>query len=834
MTSVMGLLHRLVVIWALALLPMTFAYVATTGIASAQQPPAGPDYDKWKSTAERATDAIEAARASTAALEDLRDQLAEWRDIFTAAQNINSNAIATTEAQIKALGPVPEDGSESPDITRQREEMAERLGRLTEPVKSAQLAYSQADGLIKGVDRIIRERQTEALLQLGPSPLNPKNWPAGLDAITNTFESVRTEIVTAWHNDIQRMETKANLPKIILLALLGSVLLIRGRFWTELAVRLALPQQATSAHWIISLLISLGEILVPFIGLILFSQALYSSGLIGLRGDLVLIALKPAFGIFLLARWLALRCFPRLETHRPPLALEVEDRRAGRLYGAAMGLIIAAFYFMLEIARVTAWSEAAINVVLFPVIVFAGLLLLRLARLLSKHSRNAATNKNTDTYRNRLTRLLANALFALAVLSPVLAAIGYFEAASSLMLPSLLSLILLAALLVIQRVISEVYTLIASNREGAADDLVPVLLSFGIVILSAPLFALVWGARVADLSEMWTQFTKGITLGEMTISPTIFLTLAVIFVAGMVLTRLLQGTLKNTLLPKTKLDAGGRNAIVSGVGYIGIFLAALIAVTSAGIDLSSLAIVAGALSVGIGFGLQNIVSNFVAGIILLIERPISQGDWIEVNGQHGTVREISVRSTRIETFDRSDLIIPNADLVSGTVTNYTRGNTVGRCIVSVGVSYSADTEMVERILMEIATSNPMVLMNPPPSVIFKRISTDSFEFDIRMILRDINWVMNITSEVNHAIAKRFAAEGIEIPYPQRNLWLRNPEVLVQGAKPADGSGSAGAPEEATPKPEPKPTKAEPQRFDDMDADGDADGDGGADGGGDAR
>lgn len=736
-------------------------------------------YEKWQSTANRAEEVIEVNRASEVAFEQLRSEIATYRDIFNRVRGENSDRIKTLESQLASLGPKPEDGSEeASDIARLRHHLEDQLAQLTVPRIVSEEAYSRANGLIAEIDRILRVRQTRELLARGPSPINPKHWPDAWKDLNRAITALKNELSFNLRSDVVREQLRDKGPAIAFSTVLGIVLLTRGRRWSERAgdYLRAMGGRGTGV-W--SFIVSLLRILLPWIGVVLLVAALSLTDIAGVRGSLLIERVPYWAAAILYFNWIG-RQFYLVNAAHGFRRLSQPVVREIRLYVDLLAVSLVLHDLVTLFSRVENTSDETRAVMGFPIIVMASLLLVRLRRARETSLESATTASGAPVRAagfSRLVEVTQKLLYLLGIASPLLAIFGYNNAAEALIYPAIKTLALIAVLVILQRFLSSLYGLITRQGSDVQDSLFSVIIGFFLAIVALPILAIYWGARVTDLTEIWARIVLGFDIGGIVISPSNFLTFIVIFAIGYTLTKLLQGGLRNSLLPKTRIDAGGQNAIVAGTGYVGVFLAALVAITGAGFDLSSLAIVAGALSVGIGFGLQTIVSNFVSGIILLIERPISKGDWIDVNGQMGYVRDISVRSTRIETFDRTDVIIPNSDLISGSVTNYTRGNTVGRVIVPVGVAYGTDTRKVEGILREIAKAHPMVLADPEPSIVFQRFGADSLDFEIRAILRDVNWVLAVKSEMNHEINRRFREEGIEIPFAQRDIWLRNPEAL---------------------------------------------------------
>tara|TARA_B110000093_G_scaffold118921_1_gene127350 strand:- start:821 stop:3118 length:2298 start_codon:yes stop_codon:yes gene_type:complete len=762
------MLHRWLLSLALCLF-VPFAAIAQTSELI--------DYDLWKSVATRAEAAVDGEAGTNEVFETLRTRIVNFRTKFAEARLLNAERITTLQAQLAALGPVPESGIEPATIASQRSEITQQLTTLQAPVQVAEAAYSRADGLIGEIDTIIRVRQADRLLSLGPSPVNPGNWGVALTDLSNAVTGLTAE--RRLFSDATALKTlRETAPVILLLLGLAAVLLTRGRRWV-VALDRYLRTFGRNGSEVWGFVLSLFGVIVPFLGVVALSFALVATGMLGLRGEELVSSLPVWAALLFGARWLADWLFPS-EDEDPLIPISVERRSTARADIYMLSFVVVLRSILDTLLTFGAISDVTEPVLNFPLTVLAGVFLFRIGQVLRSASQVVVDDdgeRKVTTF-SRIMRLIGLAAVILAVVGPLMAAIGFGQAGDALVEPAVLSLSVLGTVIVLQRFLADVYGWITGQGVAAREALVPVLVGFIILLSATPVLALIWGARIADLTELWSAFSKGFAVGDSRVSPSDFITFVVIFVGGYMITRLLQGALRNNVLPKTQIDKGGQNAIVSGIGYVGIFVAALMAITGAGIDLSSLAIVAGALSVGIGFGLQNIVSNFVSGIILLIERPISEGDWIEVGGQHGYVRAISVRSTRIETFDRTDVIVPNADLVSGTVTNYTRGNTIGRLIMNVGVAYGTDTKKVEGILREIAKAQPMVLANPAPFILFSGFGADSLDFEIRMILRDVNWSLTVKNDVNHQILARFVEEGIEMPFAQRDIWIKNPEALV--------------------------------------------------------
>jgi small-conductance mechanosensitive channel len=202
-----------------------------------------------------------------------------------------------------------------------------------------------------------------------------------------------------------------------------------------------------------------------------------------------------------------------------------------------------------------------------------------------------------------------------------------------------------------------------------------------------------------------------------------------------------------------------------------------------GVPLDRLTLVVSALGVGIGFGLQNIVNNFVSGVILLFERPIRVGDLIQLEGLFGHVSTIGIRASKVRTFDGSDVIVPNGDLVSARVTNWTLADKKRRIDFPVGVAYGTDPTRVLEILLQIAKEHPEVLEHPEPEALFRSFGDSSLDFALRCWTESDRGLFAVQSDLAVGINAALAEAGIEIPFPQRDLHLRSVDPAIHSATP---------------------------------------------------
>jgi potassium-dependent mechanosensitive channel len=325
----------------------------------------------------------------------------------------------------------------------------------------------------------------------------------------------------------------------------------------------------------------------------------------------------------------------------------------------------------------------------------------------------------------------------------------------------------------------------------------------GLVWLRVLTSVVIWGALLLFLLRVWglsaqgqdvllRYFYEGFEIGPVNIVPSQLVMALVLFAVLLSVVAWFKKQLDERWLRKSRLEHGARHATITVSGYVGAALAALISLSVAGVDFKNLAIIAGALSVGIGFGLQNIVNNFVSGLILLFERPIRVGDWVVVGNSQtqGYVKRISIRSTQILTFDLADVIVPNSQLISEQVTNWMLRDLRGRVCVPVGVAYGSDTALVKEVLLDVAEQHPAPIRDgslPEPRVFFLRFGETALEFELRFFIRNVDQRGAVISDINFAIDSAFREAGIQLPYPIRDLRAKSWLTTAAAAAPAPGS-----------------------------------------------
>ena len=268
--------------------------------------------------------------------------------------------------------------------------------------------------------------------------------------------------------------------------------------------------------------------------------------------------------------------------------------------------------------------------------------------------------------------------------------------------------------------------------------------------------------------KVWsTELFGSVTIGSI-------LLLLILFASVIIIERIVQKQLIRRFLSRTKLQPSLQFGLSRIIGYTLIAVGFYVAFQLVGVDLSSLAIIAASLGVGIGFGLQNIINNLVSGIIILAERPISIGDRIEVAGVAGRVTKIQLRSTTVVTNDNITMIVPNADFISNTVTNWSHGDPKVRIRVPVGVAYGSDLKLLQRLLLEAAAEHPKALRDPSPVVLFTEFGDSSLNFELGVWTQEMTATpIHFTSEMNFIIDQKLRENNIEIPFPQRDLHVRS-------------------------------------------------------------
>lgn len=746
-----------------------------------------PDPSSWQGILDSISQAIERPGVLNSEFDGF---LEETNAVSISAQSeVNRLEVQVEQlkAQLDELGPKPEDNgvAEAAEITEKRVALESEFAALDAKLKEAKVSLLRTQQIEERITTLRKDRffskielQTENLFTFG-------FWGrflAGFEGFGKSLGLLVTDSFSVLFNELSK-----NTSSQILLALFSLVFILIFMRARDMLNQFEVFESETQFGTLKSRFIRFcrSGVLVAILPY-LFYKLFSSLGLLTKRMDELLQGIVIVVGFVILA--ITLMHILTAKSEGRDRLLKVSDATSSRIRRIInSGLLIALFLAILNTTStaIIAPFEVAVGLSLMSSLVIAATCMLVLWALYKDNYLLGAEQKEI-----RFWRVLKFVSWILSFVIIATGLFGYVALGEFLAQQLLFGLVVIGSVWLLLRFVDRNFQPLIEAEIAAAESdagearkkntkqaliLGNGLINLGIYSAAGILLMLPWGYRTSDFYQIFNDAFFGFEIGGLRISIATILFAVVLFVIGYTITIALRSWLNNRYLPTTGLDIGVSNSISTVLGYLGFAIAAVLAISAAGFDLSNLAIVAGALSLGIGFGLQSIVSNFVSGLILLAERPIKAGDWVVTTGGEGTVTKISVRSTEIETFERATIIVPNSSLITDPVTNWTHDNKLGRIAIAIGVGYDSDPEQVREILLKCANENPRVLSIPQASVFFMDFGASSLDFQLRCFLSDINYMLTVQSELRFAILKALREANIEIPFPQRVVTLTSDE-----------------------------------------------------------
>jgi len=766
--------------------PSSPATAEASAPVSADTKAARAKLDGYKADLDQKELALQGRAHSDADLQNLRQQIDPIiADIRTVIEE-QTPKLEASKARLSQLGPKPKDGQpeESADVARDRAEREAAVAELDETQRLGRALLVQAEQLSAQISDLRRAGFARALFEQSDGIFSPSLWMNVIQALPRELRAQRIIFSDA----LEQLQRNTSMGVLLLLGLsIGVAIALyigrrsiaprlvkrdpgildparRSRLMAAVGVLLLGAGPAIAGSWIVWVAFDTADIFPPRLEQVV--------GAI-LRG-LAFLAFVRALIDAILA-----------PEHTSWRLISVSDVSAWRImnFSVTLATVIVAGKVLESFNKAIA---AALPITVITRAFFALAAVLILAELLRRFASRSTQDEAclgpyvpSEVDIGGPVRTLGWIVVAV-IIGSVLS--GYVALASFLVdqaiwVSIIVALLILSIALADEfiggslRGSSRIVTTLQANTGLRRRSLEQIgVLGSGIARLCLIIVAILlvlapWGVESTDLAASLRAVFFGFSVGDVTISLSSILIAAVLFAAGFTVTRVIQRWLDNTFLPATELDAGLRNSILTATGYVGIISAGVVAFTYLGLSLERLTIVAGALSVGIGFGLQSIVNNFISGLILLWERPIRVGDLVVVGDGEGYVRRINVRSTEIQTFDRSTLIVPNSNLISGIVRNRVRNDRIGRVLVSVPVPRATDPDLMAEIMKRAALAHREVMSEPAPRVLFKKATENTIDFDLICFVDDIDAAGRVSSDLYFEIFRGLRKAGIGVPAP---------------------------------------------------------------------